>query len=387
MKKFTILVTVVLFSLLLLACRPPVPDVEQAIEDADTTTIVPLSNEETDAYFRSALPFVSSPTRGLIYGSISNRADIEQVEQSLLRIATDFFDPEDYFFREGQFLTRDFVINILRAHNPEPELASESITGLNPAFGTEVTFDTQTFESTPSQPIRPIAYVLEQNFVIIKDDEFQLEGVAIAIALNPYYREINQATGWDHHFRMRDEELIEIGQQAATRLLPLLRRQEGLEDVPIMIGLFILRRDIDVLPGHFASVAIAEANRAAIGSWQMIQEEHFSLPSAEINRYDIGINDEFNFFSNTIGTAFIHQHGLTARAQVVDQNVYRVNITFNMTFLGFSEKIAFFQLLEQEVIRFSPEYDIRIIVRSPDTIHGAVVRRPHAQPSVTRISW
>jgi len=385
MKNLKLLLLVA--PLLLAACRPPIPDVTQATTDTDPMSIVPLSNEATDAYFRSALPFVSSPTRGLIYGSISNRADIEQVEQSLLRLATDFFSPDDYYFREGQFLTRDFVTNILRANNPEPELGSESTTGLNPAFGTEIAFDSQVFENIPGNAIRPLAYVLEHNFVTIHAEEFHLEGVAIAIALNPYYREINQATGWDHHWRMTDEELIEFGQDVAANLLPLLRRQEGLDDVPIMMGLFILRRDIDVLPGNFASVTFAEAGRSAISSWQMVQEEHFSLPSTTINRYDVNINNEFNFFSTAMQTSFPHQHGLTARAQVVNSNIYRVNLNFNMTFLGFSEKIAFFQLLEQEVVRFSAEYDIRIIVRSPDTIHGSVVRRPHSEPIVTRISW
>jgi len=385
MKKFTLLILGTI--LFLTACRPPIPDVAQVTTDADPTTIVPLTNEVTDAYFRSALPFVSSPTRGLIYGSISNRADIEQVEQSLLRLATNFFSPEEYYFREGQFLTRDFVLNVLRANNPEPTLGSESSMGLNPAFGTELNFGAQTFTTIPESPIRPFAYVLEHNFVTIHANEFHLEGVAIAIALNPYYREINQATGWDHHHRMQVEDLIAFGQDVAANLLPLLRRQEGLDDVPIMIGLFILRRDIDVLPGNFAAVAYAEASRSAIGSWQMVQEEHFSLPSTAINPYDFNINDEFDFFANAMRTSFPHQHGLTARAQVVDSNIYRINLNFNMTFLGFSEKIAFFQLLELEVMRFSAEYDIRIIVRSPDTIHGSVVRRPHSEPVVTRISW
>jgi len=373
--------------LFLAACRPPIPDVAQAIVDADPTTIIPLSNDATDAYFRSALPFVSSPTRGLIYGSISNRADIEQVEQSLLRLASDFFDPDEHYFREGQFLTRDFVTNILRANNPEPVLGSESATGLNPAFGTEISFGSQVFENTASDMIRPLAYVLEQNFVEIHADEFHLEGVAIAIALNPYYREINQATGWDHHWRMETDDLIAFGQDVAANLLPLLRRQEGLDDVPIMIGLFILRRDIDVLPGHFVSVTHIDAGRSAINSWQTVQEEHFTLPSTGINHYDVNINEEFNFFYNTMRTSFPHQHGLVARAQVVNNSVYRVTLTFNMTFLGYSEKIAFFQFLEQEVMRFSPEYDIRIIVRSPDAMHGSVVRRPHGDPSVMRISW
>lgn len=373
--------------LFLVACRPPIPDVEQAIQGTDPTTIVVLNNDATDAYYRSALPFVSSPTRGLIYGSISNRADIAQVEMSLSRLATDFFDPDDYLIRDGQYLTREFVLNVLRANNPEPTHTSESETGLNPAFGTEIEFRGATFESNEDDVIRPLAYLLEQNFVTVHDDDFHLEGVAIALALNPYYREIDFTTAFDHHWRMSDEQIIEFGQQTAAYLLPMLRQQPGLETAPIMIGLFILRRDNEVLPGNFTSIAFAESGRTVLGSWQPVHEQHFNLPDNEITRDDVNINDEFNFFSNAVRTYFPHQHSVVARAKVVDHSLYRVDITFNMTFLGLSEKIAFHQLLEQEVMRFSPEYDIRIIVRSPDAQHGSVIRRPHSEPIVTRISW
>lgn len=389
MKKLTYLLFIM--PLFLVACMsPPVPDVEQAIQEADPNTIIPLSSEATDGYFHTALPVESSPTRGLILSHIRNRADMEQIEMSLMRLATDVFDPDEFFVREGQYLSRSFVSNVLRAHNSEPDdFDRESAIGLNPPLGSSHTFGNTTVESLPEDMVRPFIHVLEHNFVTISDNEFQLEGVAIAIALNPYHWQRDENIGFESELRMSDAEILSIGEDIAADLLPLLREQEGLENVPIFLGLFILKSEREVIPGHFARVTYVEEGRSSIGSWEAVQERHFRLPDPTngIHTYDVNITDEFNTFSNTITNHFPHRYGLVSRVHIVDGNVYRVLIDFNMNFLGLSEKIAFHQLLEQEVMNFSPEYDIRIIVRSPDEQHGAVVRPPGGEASVHRISW
>lgn len=377
--------------LFLAACiHPPVPDVEQAIQEADPNTIIPLSGASTDGYFSTALPVESSPTRGLILYHIRNRADIEQVEMSLMRLATDIFDPDEVFIREGQYLSRTFVSNILRAHNPEPDdMHLESNIGLNPPLGSSHTFENESIENLAGDMVRPLTYVLEHNFVTISNNEFQLEGVSIAIALNPYHWLVDRSVGFERELRMTDAEILSIGEDIAADLVPLLREQEGLENVPIFLGLFILNSEREVIPGHFARVAYVEEGRSSIASWDSVQERHFRLPDPtnEIHTYDVNITDEFNSFSNTITNHFPHRYGLVSRIHIVDRNVYRVLIDFNMSFLGISEKVAFHELLEQEVMQFSPEYDVRIIIRSPDALHGSITRPPGEEATIHRISW
>ena len=386
--------------LLLVACiRPPVPDVEQAIQNADPNTVIPLGNDEsTDFYYSTALPVVLSSTRGLILDAINNRADVEQVEMSLMRLATEFFDPNDYFFREGQYLTREFIGNVLQPFDPDDEPAAdasvEHSAGLNPPLGSSHTYygDDTPVESTEENPVEHLIYVLEQNFVSIHEDEqgeahIQLEGVAIGLALNRYHWLRDRTIGFEQELYMSEEEIVAIGQEIAAELLPLLRQQEGLEDVPIIIGLFVLQSYRETIPGGFASIAYIERGRV-INDWEPVYEKHFRLPDSGggLNAYDVNINDEFIAFDNTIENYF-RRHGLVARAHVVNEEIYRVTMTFNMSFLGLAEKISFHQLLEQEVMNFSPQYDIRIIVRSPDAQHGAVTRPPGGEATVTRISW
>jgi len=392
MKKLNYLF--LLLPLLLVACfHPPTPSVEEAIQNADPNTIVPLRNEITDSYFRTALPVVHSPARGLIFDHIHNRADIEQVEMSLLRLATDYFDPELHFFRQGQHLTRDFVSQLLRHQNPEPIYDAESRIGLNPEIGATIAFEGQTFENSTDNLIRPLAYIVEQNFVTITDDnQFELEGIAIAIALNPFYLEVDTTIGFEHMHEMSEEAILEFGKEIAANLLPLLREHDevdGLEEVPILIGLYILRSNRAILPGHFASLTYLEEGRSLIREWTNVYERHFSLPDRtnSIHVHDVDINDQFNTLKDTINNYFPHSNGIIGRAHFVNNNVYRISITFNMHFLGAAERLAFFQLLEEHVTNFSQEYNVNIVVRNFETILGTVNRPPNGEVMVQLVDW
>lgn len=391
MKKVWMILLFLVF--VLVGCiEPPVPDIAQTIQDADPNVVVGMDTASTDFYFNTATPVVTSDTRGLVVERLSNRADIEYAEMSLVRMASDFFD-SDLHFREGQYLSRDLVIELLRlATDDTSMLAFESAIGLNPPIGTPVNYGDFTAMSVVGEGdlVRPLVYLLEQNFSSINaDNEFELEGVAIAVALNPYFWDIDRSIGHQQIRRMTDAQIFEVGQDIVARLLPQVRRQPGLEEVPLLFGLFIMQADTEILPGAFSHLTFVDEGRNSIAQWQEVHEHHFSLPDAtnRLQQYDFNIINEFNAFSTNVINHFPHQHSLLARAHVVEQQVYRLHLTFNMSFGGAAEKIAFHHFLETEVMNFSPHYDVRITIRDLNHIHGAIIRLPHEPPVVHRLSW
>jgi len=393
--KSIIRFTPFILALVLLGCRPPVPDVDQAVEDADPNRIISISNEGTAGYFSTALPFEPSPTRGLIHQSTVtvNRADMEQLERSMMRVATDFFDPDAYYLREGQTLSWNFATNVL---SPFDEGDENSI-GLNPPIGSEHRFGNETIRSRSRDQVRHLSYISEHNFVTTSDGEFQLEGVSITLAMNPFYLYTDRSRGVENLLYMSENEIIAIGQEMADELLPLLRDLRDpsdpdvllLEGVPILLGIFVLESHAEITPGRLAAVNFIEADSNRLGAWETVHERHFNLQnsSSDLNEYDPNIYDEFTFFANSIESHYPHHSGITGQAHIVDGDVYRVNIVFNMHFLGFSEKLSFHQLVAQFANEFSPEYDVRIIVRSPNNIHGAVTRPPFSEADIHMISW
>jgi len=376
-----------MLSLLTGCFSPPIPEIDTGNQRSAVTPIRALDNEFTDGYYRTALPYYSSPTRGLIFSHINNsrsragnRFDIEELELSLMRAATDFFDPDDFYFQDGQYLSRDLVSQLLR---PEGSPIGEfPDIGLNPAIGTTVTVNNETIESTEDQPIHYLSYLLEQNFVTIDEDgERILEGVSIGLALNPYVQ---------NNLEMNDSELIAEGERIAAALIERLQEQEELaevfESVPIMIGLYILESSTSVVPGRFVAKTLIPGNSWTLSNWGAVEERTY-LVDSRITEVDLELVEQFNYFQNTINEFYSHHHGIIGMAQFIDNNLYRLEITVNVTFYGLGEKLTFHQLVAELIAEFSPNYDVTVIVRASDEIYGTVKRSPNGEVTVQRYSW
>ena len=108
MKRLLLIPGLVLM-LLVGGCIPPlggeddelIQDTEENIEE---TVIIP-DVQLKDEYYQTLLPFKKSASRGLV---AENRAgtkyDIKEVEEGLLRLSNQHFDPKDYYFQEGQYI-------------------------------------------------------------------------------------------------------------------------------------------------------------------------------------------------------------------------------------------------------------------------------------------
>src|SRR5699024_2566381 len=59
--------------------------------------------------YKIILPYRPSPSRGVIVDKIANRMDIDEMEEGLRRHSVEYFDPEKYYFEEGQYISEEVV--------------------------------------------------------------------------------------------------------------------------------------------------------------------------------------------------------------------------------------------------------------------------------------
>ena len=371
---------------LLVSCMtPPLPNVDEDQEESPTEVIRPLSNDLTIGYYRTLLPVVSSPTRGLVYSHLANRHDIAEFELSLMRASTSFFDLETYYFQEGQHLARDFVSALLRPERPE---ADEDDIGQNPSIGTTATIDNETVESTAENPLIFLSYLIEQNYLTKNESgEPVLAGVSIGLALNPHHIIINPDYGFTQNLRLSDGEILTIGERMAADLLEIIREQEGLAAVPIMLGLYILEARDEVVPGRLAAKTLVAAGSSSINNWEAVEERHFLLPNSGVLEFDSNLLDEYNHFENTLSEFYPHIYGMIGMAHFIDRQLYNLEITINTEFYGLAEKLSFHQLAGELVSGFSENYNITIHIRSQRGAVGVILRPPNEDVIVRTISW
>ncbi len=369
------LLAVICCLVVLVGCSaPPTPKVEEGVSEDDSMKRQLLSNESTAEYYRTMLPYKTSPTRGLVYSRYSkmnNRYDIDAFELALMRESQSYFSPDQVYFQEGQNLTKAMVQRLLSKRLTEAELAQElevdanyKDIGLNPTKDERINID--------GMDVNPVylAYLLEQDYVVTKDENTVLEGVTIGLALNPYQNWKNEL-GYDQTIVLDEETLIEKGKEIATRLIDILRQEEAFKDVPIMIGLFIVQEESAVTPGHMVAKTLVGKNSSTIKNWESVNEKYYLLPDSAILAVDANLSNQFSSFKDTIKEYYPHYYGVIGLAHVLNNKVDNLEIIINIDFYGLAEKLSFHQLVAQLIPdSFSSDYDIDVVIRSSDEIYG-----------------
>src|SRR5690625_4814685 len=197
MKKRIIYIVCIL--LVLVACAPNEKKDEVVKEDEakkQTPSIVPSYKLSKDNY-KTILPFRPSKARGVITNQVANRLDIVEVEEGLIRHSKEVFDPEKYYYEEGQYLTESMVYDWLGRTLTKDQLKKEKEKQIKQLEEAGKTVDEEKIEADLQQGLNPkieddgdkkaheessryLSHIVEQNYLTKKDyDSIELAGVSI----------------------------------------------------------------------------------------------------------------------------------------------------------------------------------------------------------------
>lgn len=368
MKKQTLIGLLIAKAIVLSACgilpEPVDPDqpqveeldqVEQAGETADPEEASTIEAQFDTGFYRPVInedgTYSLSQSRGITRGLNSN-ISLATFEGDLMRHSQRFFPTEDHFFQEGQFIPSDTIRAWLNRQEPEEDEETEDEEneetdeeavdlGLNPVENE--------FDSIEDRNPIYLSSVLEHNFYVQSEDGLELSGVSIGLALNSV--DYFGPQGESEQVIDRDE-LLEEGQRMAEEILPQLREMEGLEDVPIMFGLYEHSRRDSLAPGTFISHTISENGGTSINNWQAINERRIVFPlegmqSAEGNSFANFRSEIENFFPNV--------SGITGIAHYIEEQLMHLEISIVTQFYGKGEIIAFTQYINETAASFLPD--------------------------------
>lgn len=323
-----------------------IQDIEENVEE---TVIIP-DIQLKEEFYRTLLPFKKSASRGLINNTARTKYDIKEVEEGLLRIATQHFDPKDHYFQEGQYLDRATVISWLSSKSEENE------EGLNPSI--EGLSEDDQAEQAPTY----LAHIVEQNFLVMtkddKESKVRLDGIAIGLALNTvHYSKSGKETD------IPPAEIEKQGTLMGEEIIKRLRSQEGLEDIPIVVGLYKQGSRQEILPGSYFASVVAEKGKGPSG-WKEIDEEYVLFPTAtnEEKYRDTNtaflklkkeIDDYVPSFVNVIGRGFYKNGKLVS-----------LQIEVPIQFFGTSETIGFTQYLTGLISKHLPDVTTEVSISS-----------------------
>lgn len=364
MKKKTVLNLIIAQALFLAACNV-LPDESEVETDQDVNQTeetasqngeneVTTIQEQVDTdYYRPVITedgtYAPSQNRG-ITRSLNSSVNIRTFEMDLMRHSQKHFSTEDHFFQEGQYLSSNLVNNWLgrevipQDDETEEEEIDEQMQGLNPP---QVTDD-------PTSPDRVPNYlnsILEQNYYVQTEDGLQLSGISIGLALNSVDYFKDAPFGNNLQQEISREEVLEEGQRMGNEVASRIRNIEGLEDVPVMIGLYEQSTQDDLAPGTFIAEGLVQNGAASVSDWTMINEDRVVFPlegmqSAEGNNFANFRSEVEGFFPNV--------SGVTGIGHYIEDQIINLEITITTQFYGKGEIIAFTQFLNESGKTYLP---------------------------------
>lgn len=361
MRKFLIMLGCSL--LVLASCsNQKQEDIVQPEENEGETevSIIPHYSLSEDQY-RMVLPYRPSAARGAITNQVTNRVDIDELEEGLRRHSTTVFDPKKYVFEEGQFLDTEEIYSLIDSLNPEIKKK-----------GTKE----EQIKEHRNNP-RVFSHVLEQNFLKKNDDNtVKLVGVSIGISLKSVYRFQTETGGPYYYEKIPKDEMIAEGQRVAEQVLATLREKDGLEKVPIMFALFREEEQSSPVPGNFVMKTVVGEGDTSIGKWENINEEYVLFPSGRAKDKYNEDYQKVKTFSEKIAGYFPNYVGVAGKGLYIDKNLTQLSIEVPIEFYGKGEVLGFTQYAFGLVKEIFPNYyDIQIEITSSSGSESLIYRK------------
>ncbi|BAQ08800.1 hypothetical protein OXB_0328 [Bacillus sp. OxB-1] len=347
--------------LFLSGCLPsatPDEEVLQEVEETVEETVMIPEVQLKDEFYRTLLPFKKSASRGMIVNNIHTKYDMREAERGLLRISTQYFDPKDHFFQEGQYIDRDTARAWLSRSSTDEK-------GLNPPVKEGMSEE----EISGKAPIY-LAHIIEQNYLVMTDEKkVRLDGISIGLAMNSvsYTRSGKETV-------IPDGKIQQEGMKMAEEIVRRLRTQEGLKDIPIVVGLFKQESRNSIVSGTYFAKAVAGKGDEVPGGWKEVNEQYVVFPaSSSIDRYR-EINNDFNKFKHDIDNYFPSFVDVIGTGFFKEGKLNSLRIEIPIQFYGTSEIIGFTQYLTGLVVKSFPDIHTEVTIKSVNGPEALIVK-------------
>ena len=374
MKKFskTGFITLIIF-VLMVGCAPNSKD-EVVKDDKGNTkkeepSIVPNYQLSDDDY-KTILPFKPSEARGIITDQLANRLDVDEIEEGLKRHSKQVYDPKDYYFEEGQYLTKDMVYEWL-------DRKEKGNKGLNPEIKTSEKDGKKKVKIAEEENPRYLSHILEQDYLRKKkDDSVELAGVSIGLAMKSVYRYQTETGGPYYYKKISKKEMQAQGEQIAQKIVNRMRDVKELKNVPIFVMLYREEEQSSPVPGHFVSKAYVDKGEQKLGKWENLNEEYILFPSDRAKKNNFEDYETVKTFGEDVSHYFPNYVGIIGEGFYINKELQQLKIEIPIEFYGKSEVVGFTQYAYGLIKdKFPNHYDIEVQVTSNQKLESLITRK------------
>ncbi|WP_107995545.1 CamS family sex pheromone protein [Trichococcus paludicola] len=365
--KSVILMTVSGAAMFLLASCGQLSETQTTENTTNTgpekVTVQTTQNQLSTDYYPALIvdgKYQFSQNRGVSL-SLNSTANIKDFEADLLDVSKNVFPTDQYFFQEGQVIDYDTTrLWLGRYSDSNPD-------GLNPT-------DNGSTDVATREPIY-LEQILEQDYMIQNENGFELAGMTIGLAMNSVdYYKVNDVPMEQAISR---DKLEEQAKAYANTIVTRLRQTEGLESIPIVIGIYEQSAQDSPVGGVYLFEGVSTEGNA-IGEWITRNESKVVFPLQSGTQTEESSN--FDNFKNEVQNFFPNLNGIVGEGKYIDGQLMSLEIDITTQFYGETEIIAFTQHVTDAAGRFLPQnIPVEITVESINGIESFLTRENDSQ--------
>ncbi|TQR17690.1 CamS family sex pheromone protein [Psychrobacillus vulpis] len=366
MAKKYLGVPILILLLIVSGCTPSLKKETEVIQDSEqdaTKTVIIPSVQLDDTYYRTLLPYAESASRGLVVSNLATKYDMKEVETGLLRVSQKEFPVDTYLFQEGQYLEKKTLENWLARSNQRDG-------GLNPSD------EGLTGEAKAKNAPVYITHIVEQNYLKKEGNTVKLAGISVGLALNSIYYYQKEAYGATYEEPLTQAQIEENGKRIAKEVVQRMRQMDGLQDIPIVVGLFKQNSRNAVVPGTYFTYSVAPGGKN-VSDWKPIDEEYILFPTTESEEKYRDLDTVFRNFKQDVEKYFSNYTSVIGTGYFKDKQLQKLTITIPIQFYGTAEIIGFTQqiagLLKDH---FNTSMRVEVNVNSLNGTEALLIKKP-----------
>ncbi|MGP4080066.1 CamS family sex pheromone protein [Pseudalkalibacillus sp. R45] len=370
---------------------------DEVVEDEanENEQAIPLRNINTtdDKYYKSLKNYEPGVARGEISYGVDNRIDVDELETGLMRISKETFSIDDYYFQNGQYLSKATIRNWLKRTSEEPGQSSDKFIqkGLNPGINEKAYKNASIDERKEMLKQNPkiLSYILEQNYLQDSGkDSVKIAGISLALSFHStYYFTVQDDQGRLHRdeVKLNASEVKEYAQKTGQEVINRLRQHPELQDVPITVGLFHEEKHGAVVPGNYFAKTVVKGGQTK-ANWENVNEKYYFFPSSDAEEDHREDHNTFIQFEEKIKEYFPNYIGVVGKALYRNDRISKLTIEIPMQFNGKAEVISFTQYVNYLVKQYFPDEVVEVNIKSSlEQNESLIVSDPSKEDSVVHI--
>ena len=331
MKKFWILIILVIA---VVGCNN-----KTNVKKVDNT----YSIKYNDDYYTIFMPYKEGVGNNYILNSNVVDFDMDTIEKELIQISTMKFSVDKYYYQEGQYLSKKDLSQLLSDDNLN-DFEKEKIDGKN------------------VKPT-PIAGIVEKNFL---NKSGNIKGISIGIVLNKYQSYDSN----NNYVEMDTDRVIKIGKSAGETVVKYLRKNNELDNIPILVALYIEASPKSNIGGTYYYYGVTEDDDI---SYDSIEQKKYYMNNQNVKKMNLESYNNFRSFEEKIRN-YDNNIYVSGLGNFQNDELERLEIVVTKNHYTYGALLYINQLLSDNSIKYFDDTKVIIKVKANNEIKSYIVK-------------